>query len=160
MWAVAAALYRKRVPILPQVMSLAIRAIFAADLPLDLNLPPEVLLMHNALGVVVHPEVRFEGPAIIFHGVTLGNSWGRREGVPSIGSHVLIGAGASVLGPVRVGDFCMIGAGAVVTHAVPDGHLAVGNPARLLPVDRDHLAGLFGLDTGAGPPDAPVSESG
>jgi serine O-acetyltransferase len=134
------------VPVLPKMMSAALGAYFSADVPLEVSLPPEILLMHNALGVVIHPGVRFEGPAIVFHGVTLGNSWGRREGVPVVGRHVFIGAGASVLGPVRIGDFCMVGAGAVVVEDVPDGHMAVGNPSRLLPADRDHLAHLFRID--------------
>jgi serine O-acetyltransferase len=140
---VAVSLRDQGVPLLPQLIGLTIRALFAAEIPLDLNLPPGVVLMHNALGVVMHPDVKFEGPAIIFQGVTLGNSWGQREGVPRLGGHVMIGAGASVLGPVHIGEFSVVGAGAVVTDDVPAGHLAVGNPPRLLPADRGHLEKLF-----------------
>jgi serine O-acetyltransferase len=56
---------------------------------------------------------------------------GRRH--PVVGSRVVIGAGAIVLGPVTVGDDSKIGAGAVVLSDVPSNRTAVGVPARLLP---------------------------
>lgn len=49
---------------------------------------------------------------------------------PTIGDDVHIGAGAVILGPVRVGDRAMIGANCVVVHDVPDDHVAVGVPAK------------------------------
>jgi len=50
---------------------------------------------------------------------------------PRIGCHVYIGAGASILGDVNIGDFAKVGAGTVVTSDVPAGCTAVGNPAGL-----------------------------
>jgi acetyltransferase-like isoleucine patch superfamily enzyme len=50
-----------------------------------------------------------------------------------IGSQVFIGARAIILKGVRIGDGAIIGAGAVITKDVPPGHIAVGNPARILP---------------------------
>ncbi len=50
-----------------------------------------------------------------------------------IGRGVFVGARAIVLKGVTIGDRAVIGAGAVVTHDVPAGHLAVGNPARMIP---------------------------
>ena len=102
--------------------------------------------MHNGLGTVVHAETRFRGPALVYHGITIGDSYGSRPGVPEIGSHVLLGAGCSVLGGVRVGDFSIVGAGAVVTRDVPSGHVAYGNPARIKPLsDPARLAEIFGI---------------
>ena len=49
-----------------------------------------------------------------------------------IGSGVWIGGGAIVLPGVTIGDGCVVGAGSVVTHDLPAGSLAVGNPARII----------------------------
>ena len=55
-----------------------------------------------------------------------------RLGVPHIGGHVDMGAGAKVLGPIHVGDHALIGANAVVISDVPTGATAVGVPARVI----------------------------
>ena len=52
---------------------------------------------------------------------------------PTVGDHVMIGAGAKVLGPITVGAGVKIGANAVVVKDVPCGNVAIGVPARLLP---------------------------
>jgi serine O-acetyltransferase len=51
---------------------------------------------------------------------------------PVVGDHVSVGAGAVILGPVRIGCNCVIGANAVVTHDVPDNQIAAGVPARVI----------------------------
>jgi serine O-acetyltransferase len=61
--------------------------------------------------------------------VTLGER-SSGSGVPTIGAHVDIGAGAKVLGPVQVGDGAKIGANAVVLDDVPPGATVVGIPGR------------------------------
>ena len=63
---------------------------------------------------------------MIFQQVTLGSS---RGGVPTLGGHVDVGAGAKILGGVRIGHHARIGANAVVLCDVPDGATAVGVPA-------------------------------
>lgn len=71
----------------------------------------------------------------VFQGVTLGGNVGKvKEGrdAPLIGDNVFIGAGAKVLGPVKIGDNCMIGANAVVTKDIPKDSVAVGIPARIV----------------------------
>jgi serine O-acetyltransferase len=65
--------------------------------------------------------------------VTLGGSG--KKGVirhPSIGSGVLLGAGATVLGPVRIGDGSQVGAGTLVISDLPAHCVAVGVPARII----------------------------
>ena len=62
--------------------------------------------------------------------MTLGTS-GSRAGVPQIGGHVDIGAGAKILGGVLIGNHARIGANAVVTIDVPPGAVAMGVPASI-----------------------------
>nr|WP_250880032.1 DapH/DapD/GlmU-related protein [Thermosipho sp. 1244] len=68
---------------------------------------------------------------MIYHGVTLGArniQKGKRH--PDIGKNVLIGAGAKILGPVKIGDDARIGANSVVLADIPSGTTFVGVPAK------------------------------
>lgn len=80
-------------------------------------------------GIVIHPDVVVGVNCLLFQQVTLGSAHG---GVPCIGTHVDIGAGAKVLGPVLVGDYAKIGANAVVVKDVPAGATVVGIPAKIV----------------------------
>lgn len=84
-------------------------------------------------GIVIHPQVQIGPNCLFFQQVTIGAT---DKGVPLIGGHVDIGAGAKILGPVTVGDHARIGANAVVTIDVPAGATAVGIPARLMPASQ------------------------
>jgi serine O-acetyltransferase len=86
------------------------------------------LRIHHFGGIIVHSEAVIGESCTIYHGVTLGDlgGWG---GAPRIGNHVVIGAGAKILGQIEIGDYCRIGANAVVRTSVPAGCLAVGVPA-------------------------------
>lgn len=85
--------------------------------------------MPHPNGIVIHPAAVVGPNCLIFQQVTIGH---RAEGVPTIGGHVDIGAGAKILGPVTIGDHAIIGANAVVLIDVPSGATAVGIPASLL----------------------------
>lgn len=99
-----------------------------ADIPLTCQIGGGLLMPHPN-GIVIHPECIVGPNCLIFQQVTLGAS---RTGVPRIGGHVDIGAGAKVIGPVQVGDHALIGANAVVVRDVPEGATAVGIPARVI----------------------------
>lgn len=89
------------------------------------------LFIDHATGVVIGETTVVGEDCVIFHGVTLGGvsmSKGKRH--PTVGSHVLIGAGAKVLGPITIGDYAKIGANAVVVKDVPARAAMVGVPAR------------------------------
>ena len=94
-------------------------------------------VLHPTLGVVV------SGFTVAGENLTLtgGNCIGIRTKTPpggiAIGSNVLLGANAVVLGPVRIGDKCVIGAGAVVIHNAPSGSVLVGVPAREIQSPED-----------------------
>ena len=92
------------------------------------------VFIDHATGVVIGQTAEVGNDVVIFHGVTLGGvamTPGKRH--PTVGDHVMIGAGAKVLGPITVGTGVKIGANAVVVKDVPCGNVAIGVPARLLP---------------------------
>ena len=102
-----------------------------ADIPLNCQLGLGLLCPHPN-GIVIHPEAVIGPNCLIFQQVTIGG--GSRPGYPVIGGHVDIGAGAKILGPVRIGNHARIGANAVVLSDVPEGATAVGMPARVISV--------------------------
>lgn len=83
--------------------------------------------MPHPNGVVIHPNAVIGPNCLIFQQVTIG-SRGFNE-LPIIGGHVDIGAGAKILGAVKIGNHALIGANAVVLTDIPDGYIAVGVPA-------------------------------
>lgn len=89
------------------------------------------LFIDHANGVVIGETTKIGTDCVIFHQVTLGGVDMRRgKRHPTIGSHVMIGAGAKVLGPITVGDYAKIGANAVVVKDVPPDCVAIGIPAK------------------------------
>ncbi len=102
-------------------------AVTGADIPINTVIGGGLLLPHPN-GVVIHPDVRIGPNCLIFQQVTLG---AHRGGIPTIGGHVDIGAGAKIVGPVVIGDNARIGMNAVVMIDVPAGGVAYGVPARL-----------------------------
>ncbi|MCU0671285.1 MAG: serine acetyltransferase [Myxococcota bacterium] len=100
-----------------------------ADIPLTVRIGGGLRLPHPS-GVVIHPEVELGPNCQLMQQVTLGV--GSRPGLPQLGGHVDVGAGARVLGGVRVGDHVQIGANAVVLDDVPTGATVVGIPARIV----------------------------
>ena len=91
------------------------------------------VMIDHATGVVVGETAKIGDGCTLLHGVTLGSS-GKDKGDrhPKVGEHVLIGAGTSILGNIRVGDRSKIGAGSVVLKPIPSGATAVGAPARIV----------------------------
>ena len=91
------------------------------------------LFIDHGMGIVFGETCEIGDNCTIYHGVTLGGTGkdtGKRH--PTIGNNVLIGAGAKVLGPFKVGDNTNIAAGAVVLEEIPPDCTAVGVPARVV----------------------------
>ena len=83
--------------------------------------------------IVIHGASVIGDDCLIRHGVTLGNTgFDDPFGAPHIGNRVQIGAGAKILGRIRIGDGAIIGANAVVTRDVPPNTVVAGNPARVM----------------------------
>ena len=104
-------------------------AVSGADVPLDCQIEGGLLLPHPN-GVVIHPRARIGPNCLLFQQVTVGE--GPRPGCPVLEGHVDVGAGAKILGGIRVGAHAKIGANAVVLEDVPSGGVVVGVPGRLV----------------------------
>jgi serine O-acetyltransferase len=107
-------------------------AITGCDLPINTSIGGGLLLPHPN-GIVVHPMCKIGPNCLILQQVTLGTNGSQvDDGVPTLGGHVDIGAGAKILGPLTIGDHAVIGANAVVLSDVPSNAVAIGIPARII----------------------------
>jgi len=90
------------------------------------------ILIDHGSGVVIGETAEVGDNVVIYQGVTLGGT-GKDKGKrhPTVGSGVMIGAGAKVLGPITIGDNSKVGAGSVVLKDVPPNSTVVGVPGRI-----------------------------
>lgn len=112
-------LTRHRLPLLSRVFT------YFLGCDIGLALPKSVFLPHP-MGIVIHSRVRLGEDVVIGHQVTIGGNDFRVD-PPQIEDGVYIGAGAKILGNVRIGRGATVGANAVVTRDVPDGMVVVSN---------------------------------
>ena len=91
------------------------------------------LFIDHGSGVVIGEPAEIGDDCTLYQGVTLGGTGkdsGKRH--PTLGDHVMVGAGAKVLGPFKVGNHAKIAAGAVVLKEIPENSTAVGIPAKIV----------------------------
>lgn len=100
------------------------------SIPAECDIGPGFRIHHFG-GIIFHPSVRIGKNCTLYHQVTIGDKGGK-GGAAIIGDHVMIGAGAKIIGEISIGNHCKIGANAVVTMDVPDYATVIGNPARVL----------------------------
>ncbi len=93
------------------------------------------LVIDHGMGVVIGETTVIGDDCLLYQGVTLGGS-GKEKGKrhPTLGNHVLVGAGAKILGSFKGGDHSRIAANAVVLNEIPDHATAVGAPAKVVRV--------------------------
>ena len=93
----------------------------------------EGLFIDHGHGVVIGETAIIGDNVTLYQGVTLGGT-GKEQGKrhPTLGSNIMVGAGAKVLGSVTIGDNCKIGAGSVVLKNVPPNSTVVGVPGRVV----------------------------
>lgn len=94
------------------------------------------LFIDHGMGVVIGETTVIGDYCLIYQNVTLGGT-GKEHGKrhPTLGNHVLVGSGAKVLGPFKVGDNARIAAGAVVLNEIPANCTAVGVPAHIVRIN-------------------------
>ncbi len=103
------------------------------------------LFIDHGMGVVIGETAEIGDNCLIYQGVTLGGT-GKDKGKrhPTLGNNVMVGSGAKVLGPFKVGDNAKIAANAVVLEEIPPNSTAVGVPARV--IKRDSVKSCQDLD--------------
>src|SRR3984957_21207362 len=102
------------------------------ELPCEVKLGRRFRIDHFG-GIVINGDAVFGDDCVIRNGVTVGLRHTGQRGAPVIGNRADIGAGAKILGAIRIGDDVAIGANAVVITDVPSNSIAVGVPARIRP---------------------------
>lgn len=96
------------------------------------------LFIDHGMGVVIGETATVGNDCILYHGVTLGaTDCDAPKRHPDLGNGVMVGAGAKVLGPIKIADGAKIGANSVVLQNVPEGATAVGIPAHILVQKND-----------------------
>ena len=101
----------------------------------------------HGMGVVIGETAEIGDDVLLYQGVTLGGT-GHEQGKrhPTLGSHVVIGSGANVLGNITLGDWVRVGAGSVVVRSVPDHSTVVGIPGRVVAIYFRTLFTVAGSD--------------
>lgn len=125
-------LYRIRIPIIPRMIMNLGKFLTGIEIHPGAKIGKGFFIDHGS-GVVIGETAEIGDNVTLYQGVTLGGTGNekKRKRHPSLGSHITIGAGAKVLGPVEIGNNVKIGANSVVTCDVPDNCTMVGIPGRL-----------------------------
>lgn len=126
-------LYLKKIPFFPRVFNRLTRLIYSCEIPYTATIGNDVTFAHKGLGVVIGHDTVIGNGTKILQNVTIGGKSGIRAN-PVIGENVVIGANSCVLGDVKIGNNVQIGAGAVVLKDIGDNSIAVGIPAKEIPM--------------------------
>ena len=113
--------------------TMLIRNVYGVEISRTTVIGRRLRIPHHQ-GVILGYDTVIGDDCLVRQGVTLGqsNDEGRQHDQPVVGDRVEFGAGATVVGPVRIGDDARIGPGAIVTRHVPASATAFASPARIL----------------------------
>jgi serine O-acetyltransferase len=123
------------IPLLPRWLSHVARFLTGVEIHPAAKIGQGVFIDHG-MGVVVGETSEIGDGCTIYQGVTLGGtSLARTKRHPTLGNNVTVGANASVLGAINIGDGARVGSGSVVVRDVPPNATVVGIPAHVVAVD-------------------------
>lgn len=118
--------------VLYRMMFRKVRNGYGIELPYSAKVGRRVIIEHQS-AIVIHGNCVIGDDCVIRQGCTLGNRYlDRLDEAPILGDRVNVGAGAKILGRVRIGNDACIGANAVVLSDVGTGETAIGIPAKIL----------------------------
>ncbi|MFH0839062.1 MAG: serine O-acetyltransferase EpsC [Candidatus Omnitrophota bacterium] len=128
---IAHVLFNWKIPLVPRMLSQCARFLTGIEIHPGARIGKGLFIDHG-MGVVIGQTTEIGDNVTLFQGATLGGT-GKEKGKrhPTIGSNVVVGAGAKVLGNIKVGNNVNIGANAVVIKDVPDNSTVVGVPGRI-----------------------------
>lgn len=130
-------MWRMRLRLIARIMSHMARFLTGIEIHPGATIGRRFFIDHG-MGIVIGETAEIGDDVTIYHGVTLGGtSWRKEKRHPTIEDHVVIGAGAKILGPIRIGKNSMIGSGSVVVKPVPDHSTVVGVPGRVVYREAD-----------------------
>jgi serine O-acetyltransferase len=129
------AMYEARVPIVPRFLANVTKVVTGVEIHPAARIGRALFIDHGS-GVVIGETAEVGDDVTLYQGVTLGGTgFGRGKRHPTLGSEVVVGSGAKLLGPIEVGDRVKVGANSVVIHDVPPNATVVGNPGHPVRVD-------------------------
>jgi serine O-acetyltransferase len=138
---VSHALYEAGVPLIPRALANTTKVVTGVEIHPAARIGHGLFIDHGA-GVVIGETAELGDEVTLYQGVTLGGTgFQRGKRHPSVGSHVVVGSGAKLLGAIEVGDRVKIGANSVVIHDVPAGSTVVGNPGHPVRVEGRRPSG-------------------
>jgi serine O-acetyltransferase len=129
---IAHRLHKWGVPFIPRAISQLARWLTGIEIHPAAKIGKGFFIDHG-MGVVIGETTEIGDYVTLFQGVTLGGT-GKERGKrhPTLGNHVVVGAGAKILGGIRIGDNVKIGANSVVLKSVPPNSTVIGVPARII----------------------------
>ena len=127
------------IPILPRVISQFARWLTGIEIHPAAKIGKGFFIDHG-MGVVIGETAEIGDDVTLFQGVTLGGT-GKERGKrhPTLGNHVVVGAGAKILGGIKVGDNVKVGANSVVLKSVPSNSTVTGVPGRIIKAEGERL---------------------
>lgn len=142
MYRVAHWLYKHNLKVTARAVSQLARCFTGIEIHPGAKIGKGLLIDHGS-GVVIGETAEIGDNCLIYQGCTLGGT-GKEHGKrhPTLGNNVMVGSGAKILGPFKVGDGAKIAANAVVLKEVPPNCTAVGVPARIVRQNGDRVIDL------------------
>ncbi|MGH7165543.1 MAG: serine O-acetyltransferase, partial [Nitrospiraceae bacterium] len=125
------------IPFVPRVISQLARWLTGVEIHPAATIGTGFFIDHG-MGVVIGETAEIGDYVTLFQGVTLGGT-GKERGKrhPTLGNHVVVGAGAKILGGIKIGDNVKIGANSVVLKSVPPNSTVIGVPARVIKTEGE-----------------------
>ncbi len=132
-------LYRHRLRFLARFLSQLTRFLTGVEIHPAAKIGRRLVIDHGA-GIVIGATAEIGDDCLLYQGVTLGGTGkdvGKRH--PTLGNNIMVGCGAKLLGPFKVGDNARIAANSVVLREVPPGATVVGVPGRIVRISGEKL---------------------